>query len=84
MRRSKEVGAVIKELTPITRGWANSHRKMVASEVFKNLDRWMFIRAKRYAKRRHPNKNDEWRNKRYFGRFNLDRQDKWVFGDHST
>lgn len=80
--KGKQVGAVIKELTPVIRGWANYHRKMVSSEVFKDLDRWMFNRAKRYAKQRHPNKNDSWRNKRYFGRFNLDRQDTWVFGDH--
>ena len=82
--RGKEVGAVITELTSVVRGWANYHRKMVSCEVFNELDKWMFDRVKRYAKQRHPNKSDKWRNERYFGRFNLDRADKWVFGEHQT
>ncbi len=82
--RGKEVGAVITELTSVVRGWANYHRKMVSCEVFNELDKWMFDRVKRYAKQRHPNKSDKWRNQRYFGRFNLDRADKWVFGEHQT
>ncbi len=82
--RAKEVGAVITALASVVRGWANYHRKMVSSEVFNELDKWMFDRVKKYAKQRHPNKSDKWRNKRYFGRFNLDRVDKWVFGEHET
>jgi len=82
--RGKEIGAVITELTSVVRGWANYHRKMVACEVFHELDKWMFDRAKKYAKQRHPNKSDKWRNQRYFGRFNFDREDNWIFGDHQT
>lgn len=52
--------------------------------VFESLDRWMHQRARRYAKHRHPKKNDTWRKKKYFGRFNLDRTDQWVKGDHKS
>lgn len=82
--RGKETGAVITALASVVRGWANYHRKMVACEIFNELDKWMFDRVKKYAKQRHPNKSDKWRNERYFGRFNLDRADKWVFGERQT
>ncbi|WP_293165947.1 reverse transcriptase domain-containing protein [Okeania sp. SIO2C9] len=82
--RGREVGAVIKEINPIIRGWANYHRKMVASETFKNLDSWMYWREQRYAKHKHPNKNSTWRKNKYFGRFDLKRGDNWVFGKKET
>lgn len=73
--------AVVKHLNPVIRGWANYFRIGVASETFGSLDDWMFQRACRYASRTHPTKPWYWRSSRYFGRLNLDRQDKWVFGD---
>ena len=44
----------------------------------------MFHRETRYAKRMHPKKTDGWRSRRYWGKLNLDRDDKWVFGDKNT
>ena len=44
----------------------------------------MFVQAKRYAKRMHPKKSQGWRNQRYWGRLNLERNDHWVFGDKQT
>ncbi len=82
--KSQEVGAVISKMNPVIRGWANYHRHAVARKIFESLDRWMHQRARRYAKHRHPKKNDAWRKKKYFGRFNLDRTDQWVFGDHKS
>ncbi|NDJ26042.1 hypothetical protein GS682_31580 [Nostoc sp. B(2019)] len=38
----------------------------------------------RYAQRTHPTKNWNWRQKKYWGRLNLERQDNWVFGDKQT
>ena len=80
--KSNQVKELIAKLNPIIRGWANYHRKGVARKIFESLDQWMHTRARRYAKRKHPNKNETWRKQKYFGRFNLDRKDKWVFGDH--
>ena len=82
--KSNQVKELISELNPIIRGWANYHRKGVARKVFESLDQWMHKRARRYAKRKHPRKNDTWRKEKYFGRFNLERKDNWVFGDHSS
>ncbi|MBE9217181.1 group II intron reverse transcriptase/maturase [Plectonema cf. radiosum LEGE 06105] len=82
--KSNQVKELIAKLNPIIRGWANYHRKGVARKTFESLDQWMHTRARRYAKRKHPNKNETWRKQKYFGRFNLDRKDKWVFGDHDS
>ncbi|NEO74461.1 group II intron reverse transcriptase/maturase [Moorena sp. SIO3H5] len=82
--KSNSVKELISVLNPIIRGWANYHRKGVARKTFESLDQWMHKRARRYAKRKHPNKNDTWRKQKYFGRFNLERKDNWVFGDHSS
>jgi len=63
---------------------ANYLRIGVASETFSALDDWMFKRECRYANRTHPKKNKQWRKNRYWGKLNLERNDKWVFGDKST
>lgn len=78
------VNAVIKKLNPIIRGIANYYRIGVASEAFSALDDWMFKRECRYVNRTHPKKNRRWRNQRYWGKLNLDKNDRWVFGDINT
>ena len=50
----------------------------VAKETFSALDRFMYYRAQRYMKRRHPRKSGWWRTQKYWGR-SLGRQDRWVF-----
>jgi RNA-directed DNA polymerase len=79
--KGQNVGAIVEKLNPIIRGWSNYYRTGVSSETFRNLDKWMFDREKRYAKRMHPNKSDGWQTRRYFGRLNPKRDDNWVFGD---
>jgi RNA-directed DNA polymerase len=79
--KGHSVGAVLRKLNPIIRGWVNYHRTVVASEVFRRMDRWMFCRAQRYAKYMHPNKPWKWRARRYWGKLNKAREDRWVFGD---
>jgi len=44
----------------------------------------MFHRAVRYVKHTHPKKPRYWRQSRYWGRLNLERSDRWVFGDKTT
>ena len=79
--KSQNIEHLIDKLNPIIRGIANYLRIGVSSEAFSNLDNWMYMREKRYAKRMHPNKSDKWLAKRYWGRLNLDRMDNWVFGN---
>lgn len=76
--------AVVKELNPVIRGWANYFRIGVASRIFGKLDNWMFIRERRFLKRTHPNKPKCWHDAKYFGKLNKQRDDKWVFGDKRT
>src|SRR5437667_10535076 len=78
------IQAVLAKLNPIIRGWANYFRTAVAKEIFSSLDRWMFYKADRYTRRKHPNKSADWRHRKYWGRFQLDRLDPWVFGDKQT
>lgn len=82
--KGKSILKIIAELNPIIRGWANYFRIGVSSEIFSTLDRWMFRREVRYANRKHPNKSSQWQRSRYWGKFNLERDDRWVFGDKRT
>src|SRR5919106_705368 len=78
--------ALIKEMNPVIRGWSHYFRIGVAKEVFHDLDNFMYQRAQRYMKRRHPTKSGRWRTQRYRGR-SVGRQDQWVFQDkvrHAT
>lgn len=82
--RGSNVLAMIKSLNPVIRVWANYFRSGVSREIFHSLDRWMFHRAVRYVKHTHPQKPRDWRQSQYWGRLNLERCDRWVFGDQPT
>ena len=45
--------AVIRDLNPVIRGWARYYRTVVASKVFAKEDALLFIRLRRWARRRH-------------------------------
>lgn len=76
--------AVINTLNPIIRGEANYFRMSVATKVFEVLDYWMFRRAVQWIKHTHPKKSRQWCQNQYWGRFNPNRSDNWVFGDKHT
>jgi RNA-directed DNA polymerase len=78
------VDNLINQLNPVIRGIVNYYRQVTDSEIFSKLDSWMYIRGRRYAARIHPNKSQQWRHKRYWGRLNLERNDNWVFGNKQT
>src|SRR6266496_1420188 len=82
--QGSNVQSVLAKLNPIIRGWANYFRTAVAKEIFSKLDSWMFYKADRYTRWMHPNKPKNWRHRKYWGRFHLDRLDPWVFGDKQT
>ncbi len=78
------VQAVLATMNPVIRGWAHYFRTAVAKEIFRKLDVWMFYKATRYTKRRHPHKSKAWQRRKYWGRFNLDRRDFSTFGNKQT
>jgi len=73
-------------MNPVIRGWSNDFRIGVAKAIFTDLDRFMYYRAQRYMKRRHPRKSGRWRRQKYWGS-SIGREDRWVFQDkvrHAT
>jgi RNA-directed DNA polymerase len=78
--KGQNIAVVLGTLNPIIRGWANYYRTMVSSEAFARMDAWMFQRAVRYVKATHPEKPWWWLKKRYWGKTNKGRRDRWVFG----
>ena len=79
--RGSNAMAVIARLNPIIRGWAAYYRGVVSSKLFAALDNHMWWLTYRWARHSHPNKSKKWIARRYFGRFNKFRNDRWVFGD---
>ncbi len=80
----KPVSVLIQTLNPVIRGKSNYINKVVSSTALRELDDYLFKRQVKYAKRTHPNKGKNWTKKRYWGKLNLSRNDKWVFGDKET
>jgi RNA-directed DNA polymerase len=61
-------GELIRRLNPLLRGWALYHRHANSSRTFAAVDRVLFRRVWRWARRRHPNKSWRWVKARYFTR----------------
>jgi RNA-directed DNA polymerase len=75
---------VCKKLNPIIAGWANYHRKFVASRTFHALDHWMYRKALSHLRHNHPSRTMKWyRKKGYMGRLHPTRADNYVYGDKS-
>src|SRR6266536_1439066 len=81
--RGSNAAAVIARLNPIIRGWAAYYRGVVSSRIFNTLDNYVWRLTYRWAKRSHPNKSKTWIVRRYFGRFDKVRNDRWVFGNRA-
>jgi RNA-directed DNA polymerase len=82
--RGANIGAVLRKINPIVRGWSAYYRTVVSSEIFTALDNHMWRLAYKWAKHSHPNKPKHWIADKYFGRFNKSRQDRWVLGDRES
>jgi RNA-directed DNA polymerase len=63
---STPTAAVIRQLNPIIRGWANYHRHVCSKETFSYVDWQIWRKVWRWAKRRHPMKSAGWVKDRYF------------------
>ena len=82
--RETNAQAVIKRLNPIIRGWAAYYRTQVSSEVFNELDHYLWRLTWKWATYSHQNKSKSWVVHRYFDRFHKSRQDRWVFGHRQS
>ena len=82
--RGANVGAVLRAVNPIVRGWSAYYRTVVSSATFHRLDDHLWKLAYKWATHSHQNKPKRWIMSRYFGRFNPARNDHWVFGDRDS
>ena len=82
--RGSNVTAVLVTIVPIVRGWTAYYRGVVSKRTFSSLDMHMWRLAYKWAKHSHPHKSKSWIVRRYFGRFNPARADRWVFGNHDN
>ena len=74
--RAVTTDQLIRQLNRKIRGWANYYRHVVAKKTFAHVDNQVFLALLPWINRRHPNKSNSWKRKRYFrshGRRN------WVF-----
>jgi len=81
---SKPPDLLIKSINELIRGWGNYYRNAVSKNIFKHIDNYIFKRCTRYVNRTHPTKNKRFKRNKYWGRFQPDRDDKWVFGNKSN
>ncbi|MBM0240506.1 hypothetical protein JNW88_31680 [Micromonospora sp. ATA32] len=83
-QRGANASAVNRGLNPFIRGWAAYYRTVVSSEVFQSLDAHVWRLVYKWASFTHPKKPKRWIIDRYFGQFNPNRRDRWVFGDRDS
>ena len=67
---------LISELNPIIRGWCNYFKSVCSKEIFQKLTRLTYIRIRRWADKRHPNKSKKWVTDKYWKTV---KEDNWVF-----
>jgi RNA-directed DNA polymerase len=72
-------GKLIVQLNRMIRGWANYHRHVVSKDTFRDVDDAIYQTVRRWMKRRHPQKANEWIVKKYFTSIG---ENNWVF--HGT
>src|SRR5258708_26883249 len=56
----------MKEQNRVTGGWANYHRRTVASKTSHACDNVLYLQLRRWAKRRHPHKGGHWIANKYW------------------
>lgn len=71
---------LIRQLNPKIRGWSNHCRHVVSKKTFSYVDSCIFKTLQQWNKRRHPNKNAKWRQKKYFRSQGFR---KWIFSARS-
>ena len=68
--------ALIRNLNPIIRGWANYYSTVVSKEAYSQLDNLVYLKLRVWAKRRHNSKTPKWIARKYWQTIG---GDNWVF-----
>ncbi len=76
IHKTSPTDALIRLLNSRIHGWANYYRHAISSDTFSYVDYRIFQSILRWTKKRHPEKNAQWRRKKYF-RTHKERQ--WIF-----
>lgn len=76
--RASKTEKVITMLNPIIKGWSNYFRGAISSETFKKLDHLIYLKLRRWANRRHPNKGKKWVKDNYWKSI---KSRNWVFSE---
>jgi len=58
--------ALLHQLNPLLRGWANYYRNGAAKRTFSDVDDYVFHTLWRWATKRHPGKSTAWKRRKYF------------------
>jgi RNA-directed DNA polymerase len=58
--------ALLRQLNPLLRGWANYYRHGAAKATFNKLDYYVWNKLWRWINRRHPQKSHAWKQRKYF------------------
>ena len=64
--RASKTEKIISLLNPIIREWSNYFKGAISSETFKLLDHLTYLKLRRWANRRHPNKGKKWVKNKYW------------------
>jgi RNA-directed DNA polymerase len=64
--RGSSTVAMIGQLNPKIRGWANYHRHVVSGKAFSHVDSSIYNNLWQWMKRRHRNKSKTWMKKKYW------------------
>lgn len=64
--KTAPTAALIRQLNPKIRGFANYYNSVVSSKTFNYIDSEIFWKIWRWCKRRHPKKNRKWIKRKYF------------------
>lgn len=80
--RGTNVATLLSKINPIIRGTANYWKTVVSKEIFSILDKYIWIKIKKFVKQLHATKSWKWINKRYFKKdiYGISK-DKWLLTD---
>jgi RNA-directed DNA polymerase len=58
--------ALLRQLNPLLRGWANYYRNGAARQTFATVDNYVWHQLWNWMARRHPGKSQAWKKRKYF------------------
>ena len=67
--------ALIAQLNPKIKGWANYYATVCSKKILHAVDCWLFQKLWAWARRRHPKKGKRWRARKYWG----SQHGRWIF-----